>query len=56
MKTSSFIITGLALSATAAAILINAELALALFAAAGMLTIAVNDYASRRATISGLAV
>lgn len=56
MKTSSFIITALAFSATAAAILINAEMALALVAAAGVLTIAVNDYSARRATLSGLAV
>lgn len=56
MKTSSSLITGLALSATAAAILINAEMALALLAVAGVLTITVNDYTARRATVSTLAV
>lgn len=56
MKTPSLIITALAFSATAAAILINAELALALVAVAGVLTIAVHDYAARRDTLSGSAV
>lgn len=56
MKTSSSLITGLALCATAAAILINAETALALLSAAGVLTITVNDYKARRPTVSGLAV
>ncbi len=55
MKTSSLLITGLALSATAVAILINAEMAGAILTAVGVLTIAVNDYAPRRAAVSGLA-
>jgi hypothetical protein len=55
MKTLIFFILAAALLVTAVAAQINAEVAVAILAAAGVLTIAVFDYSGRR-VVSRLAV
>jgi len=55
MKTLINSILGLTLCVLAAATFINAEVAGAILAAAGILAIAVNDYSARRQVGSGLA-
>ncbi|MBP9913015.1 MAG: hypothetical protein KBF26_06355 [Opitutaceae bacterium] len=54
MKTSTQIITGLTCIATALAFIINAEMATAILAAAGVLFIAVKDYSAPHVIGSGL--
>jgi len=56
MKTYANFIPGFVLTLTTAAILINAEVAGAILAAAGVLLIAVHDYGVRRPVRSGLTV
>jgi hypothetical protein len=54
MKTLINSILGLTLCVLTSATFINAEVACAIMAASGILTIAVNDYSARRDTVTGL--